>query len=619
MVYSIALALTVVFALASSIGGVVYLAWNLSPWAMIVIIATTLVAAFFILPPLFKKRSQLFEQTENTETDNNQTTGGNWWAIGLLPLIVFCGVCIILAFRNQTENAINTPWKQLPQLFWISMTLAAANGAALLLCAKKNTVFITTLVLTLLGTTIATIVFKIGYGYDPFVHQAAEEHILRFGVIEPKTIYYSGQYAVVTIISFLTKLSIHDIDVWLLPLLAPLGIAAASSVAVQTNKWRQGAMNASIIALLPLSVFINTTPYGLAALYTLLAAIIGLAAVRDTRFKIIVWVFASAALLTHPIAGVPAIILAGCIQFKKPLLKILIALGGTVILPALFAWTGKGISFSLARISSINLPFELPLSRFHSLGDSIYLIGALSAIIIIIGVINNRTYLLTAASAAISGLSIAVFVDFSYLPGSEQGGYAARLLMLALLIAAPAAAASIGTILSKPTISGWRIFAAITVIAFFFTSGVYLAYPREDAYVISKGWNTSATDLSAVSAIDKDANGEPYIVLAAQPVSAAALSRFGFFKYYDTPEGQIFAYPVPTGGVLYQYFLKMIYTEPSAEYMREAMTLAGVKRGYFVVNSYWTGADHIIGRAKMTSESWFGINNADYVFRYRRE
>jgi hypothetical protein len=134
--------------------------------------------------------------------------------------------------------------------------------------------------------------------------------------------------------------------------------------------------------------------------------------------------------------------------------------------------------------------------------------------------------------------------------------------------------------------------------------------------VLSKGWNTSASDISTVIAINDDAGNEPYIVLAAQPVSAAALSKFGFFQYYDTPEGQIFAYPVPTGGPLYQYFLKMIYTEPSSEYMKQAMALAGVKRGYFVVNSYWTGADHIIARAKQTSESWFGINNADYVFRY---
>ena len=48
------------------------------------------------------------------------------------------------------------------------------------------------------------------------------------------------------------------------------------------------------------------------------------------------------------------------------------------------------------------------------------------------------------------------------------------------------------------------------------------------------------------------------------------------------------------------------------------MELAGVKRGYFVVNSYWTRADHIINRAQQTSEKWFGIDNADYVFRYSR-
>jgi len=585
---------------------------------MIVIGVLVLAAAALILPSLMKKGVVLFGQSENPEEENDKKQESGWWAIGLVPLVALSVICVILALRNQTDAATNTPWKQLPQLFWIAMTLAAINGAALFTRAKANTVFAATFILGLLGTTIATIVFKIGYGYDPFVHQAAEEHIMRFGLIEPKTVYYSGQYALVTIISFVSKISIHNIDVWLLPLLAPFGIAATVCAAAAANKWRQGTIAASMIALLPLAVFINTTPYGLAALYTLLAAISGTAATRDNRFKIIVWVFAAAALLTHPIAGIPALVLAGCIQFKNVFIKILIATGGAFILPALFAWTAKGFSFSLSRIAAINLPFELPLSRFHSLGDSIYLIGGLSAAIIIIGVIKNRTYFLATASAIISGLLIAACVDFSYLPGSEQGGYAARLLMIALFIAAPATAVSIGNLIKKSETNGWRTIIIVAAVAFFFTSGVYLAYPREDAYVISKGWNTSTTDLSAVSAIDKDAGGEPYIVLAAQPVSAAALSRFGFFKYYNTAEGQIFAYPVPTGGALYQYFLKMIYTEPSAEYMREAMELAGVKRGYFVVNSYWTGADHIIGRAKQTSESWFGINNADFVFRYSR-
>jgi len=264
------------------------------------------------------------------------------------------------------------------------------------------------------------------------------------------------------------------------------------------------------------------------------------------------------------------------------------------------------------------MPFETPLTRFHAFGDPLYALGLAAAILIIVGTFTNRTYLLAAASAALSGLLVSASIDFSYLPDSEQGGYAARLLVITLLIACPAAAAAIAKLFAKTAGSPWRNLVAISAIAFFFAGGVYLAYPRADGYVLSKGWNTSTADISAVRAIGQDAGSESYIVLAAQPVSAAALKEFGFFRYFDTNEGQVFAYPVPTGGPLYQYYLKMIYDEPSSEYMKQAMDLAGVKLGYFVVNSYWTRSEHIISRTRETSQKWFGIDNAVYVFRYQK-
>jgi len=622
MLYSIALSAAIVAAIISSIGGAVYLAWNLSSAALILVLVLSLAVSFLLINYIFKKtsaRSVLAATfTPGFDETTGQNKGGAAWALALAPIAALAGVCLLTLSRNQTDAAVNTPWIQVPQLFWISLALAAAAGAALMLRARANASYLATFALLTVGLTVAAIIYRIGYGYDPFVHAAAERHILETGFIAPKTIYYSGQYALTVLISFITKLPVDAIGVWLLPALAAISVPAAVCVASRAMKRSADFICAALLAILPLASFIDTTPFGLAALYCLLAAILGLAAKNDERLKAMVWLFAFAAFITHPIAGVPALAFAAIIQFKKPLWKIVSAIIGAVALPALFAIANKGFSFSLDQIGSITLPFDLPLTRFHALGDPVYALGIVTAIIVIVGVTRNRAYLLAAASAAISGILIAASIDFSYLPDSEQGGYAGRLLVIALLIAAPAAAAEAAKLLAKAADKPWRAVLAIAAIAFMFAGGVYLAYPRADAYVISKGWNTSATDLSAVAAINDDAKSEPYIVLAAQPVSAAALSKFGFFKYYDTPEGQMFAYPVPTGGPLYQFFLKMIYTEPSSEYMKQAMALAGVKRGYFVVNSYWTGADHIIARAKQTSESWFGINDADYVFRYSR-
>jgi len=620
MLYSIALGIAVVAAVISSIGGVVYLAWNLSNPALVLILILSLAVSFLIIRYIFKKTPVRSAVAVTFVPDPDETAGQNEggpvWALALAPITALAGVCLLILSRNQTDAAINTPWGQVPQLFWIGLALAAACSAAMMLRARANASYLATFALWSIGLAVAAIVYRIGYGYDPFVHAAAERHILETGLIAPKTIYYSGQYALTVLISFITKLPVETIGIWLLPALASASIGAAAAGAAKTMKRRAGIFCAALLAVLPLASFIDTTPFGLAALYCLLAAILGLGAKNDGRVKLLVWLFAFAAFMTHPIAGVPALVLAAVVQFKRPLWKMLSGAAGATILPALFAVSGNGFSFSLDRIGSITMPFDLPLTRFHALTDPVYAIGSAAAIIIVVGVTRNRTYLIAAASAAISGILIAISIDFSYLPDSEQGGYAGRLLVIALLIAAPAAAAEIAKLLGKTAGKPWRAAAAIAAITFFFVGGVYLAYPRADAYVISKGWSTSATDMTAAIAINDDANGEPYIVLSAQPVSAAALSKFGFFKYYNTPEGQIFAYPVPTGGPLYQFFLKMIYIDPSSEYMNEAMALAGVKRGYFVVNSYWTDADHIIARAKQTSESWFGINDADFVFRY---
>jgi hypothetical protein len=617
MPYSIALALAVVAAAVSAAGGAIYLIWNLSWPAAAASLVIAFISAGWVLKQILPAKGR-FAETAPHFGDPAAPSKSAPWVWGLIPLAALTSSCLLILSRNRIDAAVNTPWNSIPAIFWTSLALAAVCGAALLLRAGDRVAAAVIFLLIGTGTVAAAALYGIGYGYDPFVHQAAQQHILDFGSISPKTPYYAGQYALVVILSKITTLPIHAIDVWLLPLLAASGIAGCLAIASRASRRAAGPMAAVFLALLPLSPFIDTTPFGLASLYCLLSTILGLGAEREKRFLAGVWLFAFASLLTHPIAGLPAVAFAALISLRSWKIRLPIAIISAAVLPALFAATNKGFAFSWARVGSIGLPFELPLTRFHALGDPLYALGLGGALLIILGALSNRVYLAAAASAALSGLLVAASINFSYLPDAEQGGYAARLLVVALLIALPAAATSGGKIFSKAAGSPWRGAVAVAAIAFFFTGGVYLAYPRADGYVLSKGWNTSAADISAVRAIAKDAGNEPYIVLAAQPVSAAALREFGFFRYFDTSEGQVFAYPVPTGGPLYQYYLKMIYDEPSSEYMKQAMDFAGVKLGYFVVNSYWTRSDHIISRAEQTSQKWFGIDNADYVFRYQK-
>ena len=96
------------------------------------------------------------------------------------------------------------------------------------------------------------------------------------------------------------------------------------------------------------------------------------------------------------------------------------------------------------------------------------------------------------------------------------------------------------------------------MLAFVVAIGTALSYnalPRHDALVTGRGWSTGAADQEAVKLIEYDADGKPYTVLANQSVSAAAVDLLGFKRYSTTNDGDVFFYPIPTGGPLYETFL----------------------------------------------------------------
>ncbi|MEK7202970.1 MAG: hypothetical protein AAB653_01515, partial [Patescibacteria group bacterium] len=66
-----------------------------------------------------------------------------------------------------------------------------------------------------------------------------------------------------------------------------------------------------------------------------------------------------------------------------------------------------------------------------------------------------------------------------------------------------------------------------------------------------------------------------------------------------------------------KYHLDMIYKEPSSETMKQAMDLAGVNQGFFVLNKYWHQFPKILAKAKLSAKSWKEIDNGQvYVFKY---
>lgn len=218
------------------------------------------------------------------------------------------------------------------------------------------------------------------------------------------------------------------------------------------------------------------------------------------------------------------------------------------------------------------------------------------------------------ASLGISYLLTAK-LPFLFLIDYERNSYTDRILLIAAFFLLPFIIVALYGFIDKLLRQSKAIKIPFLIfIIIIITTSIYLSYPRFDRYFNSRGYSTGQNDIKAVHWIENNTQ-EDYIVLANQQVSAAALKEFGFVKYYNN--NKLFYYPIPTGGPLYQYYLDMVYEKPSRETMLAAMDLAGVNKGYFVLNKYWWAFPKLLEEAKLGADNWEEIDNGDvYVFKY---
>lgn len=519
-------------------------------------------------------------------------------------------------------DAVRSPWLVLSPISIIAPAIALITSFALLHRGTKllGSLALFTTLFSMFAS--ATALFPLGYGFDPFLHRATIAHIAEHGTITPKPLYYIGEYAIQLFGNILGGIPIAIIDAFLVPFIAAITLTIAA---------RRLPIGIAII-LIALSNFVTTTPQSLAYLFTILAIVSIPKSIQRYKDLITPSIFAIAALITHPIAGVPAcFFVAFCAtriwstSLARTIARSLLAIGAATALPLMFAaqamMSHASVSFSLDRLWRLN---ELPLSGFlFSQGntwlDALYLfIGNLSTIILVLGVagmiLHRRAQTPSSNDSGIMMISLLVSfaivslgIDFSYLIDYERQDFALRLLLLATLFALPLADEIIAWIASR-TIGTSGIRSAVVFVALFIVSAatVYGLYPRHDGYVRSAAFNVSQADFNTVYAIhQRETEGADYIVLSNQATAAAALQEFGFRKYYHT---DIFYYPIPTGGVLYQSYLSMVDTAPTKETVNAAMALAGVPKAYFVVSDYWWKSDAIIENAKQQTDDWFAVD-----------
>lgn len=526
---------------------------------------------------------------------------------------------VILTFLAAT-HPITTATRSLWLFFSpVHITFLGITFLCVLLLAKKSIRLSALLgaALAFVTSALAAILFPLGFGFDPFLHRATLEHIAAFGTITPKPLYYIGAYSLELIGNILLHIPLFSLDVFL----APLGLAVLVWIALRSKM-----LHPAFLALVPFAAFISTTPQAIGFLWIFALVL----AIKNNLPKPYLWLFAIAACAAHPIAGVPAILLAVLVSLRNIrhslLLSITICFIGIFTIPLMFfaqqVLTGMNVGFSWASFADFS---RIPALGFFSLhgnalmdtimlfGGNAFLVTTVLAIIGFFGRSAERSELVPYILATIIALGnfamLSLGFDFPFLISYERTDFALRLVTIAWIFLLPVASDGIHVLASyfisqKTTpqvVSPVKAYGVILAVILF-CANVYVAYPRHDGYTRSAAFNVTAADIEIVHAIAEDAGDAPYVVLSNQTLASAAIQEFGFFQYYHD---NIFAYPIPTSSPLYTLFLKMIEGTPNLETVQAAKNLTGATQVYFVVHNYWWEADKRIDEAKKITDTWF--------------
>ncbi|NQV90354.1 hypothetical protein HQ487_03005 [Candidatus Uhrbacteria bacterium] len=619
---------------------------------------TLVLTLIFLTPPLilwvtkrFPSRS-LFAHAHDLWHTRRHRIPGIVWVV--MTALVFTFTLFFLTLLNHpVTEGIRSVWERLPGSLFVLFLLATSLVFALLWRGKERALSLVGISLLLFATlSVVAFVFPLGFGFDSFIHKATEMHLAEFGTISPKPFYYIGQYALVLFAHHGFNISIDLADTFLVPFLASLLLPMAWYFAAVhiTRKRSISMLTLTGIFLLPLSQFIVTTPQALANLWTLLLILASVPYLLDQehpRLRILA-LGAGATALIHPIAGIPALLYFMFLTTdpsrtnpRTPktnrIVRMILGVFACIVLPLSFVMnslvSNQALSLNWESLNPLrwltafnfNVFFE---NRFSPLLDLVYLYGlnTLLILVLIAGFAwmeyrkdlskRFRALLLMVLALTVNYLIMSTFLEFTFLIDYERGNYAGRLLPLIHFFLTPLLILGLGHLFvntkSHPIVLRASVLAILITFA---GSSFYLSYPRRDAYETNRGFNVSQSDIDAVYLVESLAAGAPYLALANQSVSAGAIGEIGF-RYY----GDLFFYPIPTGGPLYEFFLAM-NASPTRATALKALELApehgDINTLFFLVNNYWWDAPRIIETAKATADDWRSLGDGEiYLFRY---
>ena len=621
-------------------------------WGAFSDVGTLLTTLIFFAGILWwdKQHRQYTEQTDQSldDTPLHATSSAfsardvSLASVSLVSAGIASAFLLTQAAFHATIQSANAPWALLPVGTFLAFSVLGL--ATFLATSTRHRWLVMVGAMLSLGTlaTLTILLFPLGYGFDGFLHRASEALLLTTGTLHPIPPAYMGQYALITWLARVVHIPFAYADRWLIVVLAGLLPWVAWPL---TNHRRRGSFAVfALLLTLPLSLLATTTPQAVAfllGLYGLLWLIPNETRAHATH-AVVPWFFLTWSLATHPLAGLPFFFVAAALHIEqwkhvpsklKRTIIISSWVGAVIAVPVAFGirnrlqtgtWSWSWLAHAPGSIVSLFAALAPPVTHLALWPDwaswqhyaQFALLLAAAGFAVYQDHARRKTWITLLAfsgAALISSWLLQQSGDFSFLISYERQDYATRLITVAQLILVPVAMIGIRSWHEQIAHTHPRTRTAALLFAIaWFSASVYNALPRNDAAEISHGWNVGKSDLETVDFIDQQAHGANYTVLANQTVSAASISRFGFKRY----AGDVFYYPIPTGGPLYQDFVQMM-NEPNRDIAREAGVLSKSERVYVVVNQYWDHADRTIETLKQVADRIWNVENGTaYIFLF---
>jgi len=548
---------------------------------------------------------------------------------------IFALILLYLLFKNRINYSVRSFWTILPSSFFLIYFI---NTFLLFIINSRKKYPIIKLILNIfhinLSFAFAFIIYQLGYGFDPFIHQSTELEIAKNGFINPKPLYYLGYYGFIVIISKILNIStiiIDKVSIFLVLNFAFLNVFYKFS----TKYFKEKKLILFLSFLIfPFSLLIVSTPQAIANLLALTTIFYLLLKNKNNYLALF---FVITAGIIHPLTGIPLFLFWFYNTFKKhKLLKYLSLLGLITTIPIVF------FLFNFIHPNFVNFEwnwnplltflttFKIQIPQQYNIWkDLIYLwIYNLTLITTIIfgfilifrkKLLNNKLILMIPVIFALFlSFIISNQLKFNDLIAYEQGNYSSRILILCSYFIYPLFLVLIYKTLSLKHTNITKKSLYLLLSALILIS-VYKSYPRDDQYHLDRGYNLSQADISAVHYIQEKENSK-FLVLAPQMTSVAALKEFGFYNQIENISGEkIFYYPIPTSGDLYKNYLKIVYEDQSRAIIDHIFENYKIEKIYVIIPHYWHNATKIILNLQNSADDWVALdNNQIYIFEFEK-